>query len=232
MEHTTLVALTPAEMPAAQAELASWLDQKLAAVETELGEVRENLQIAITRKWKHTNLKAIVGRTERLKLFYQKVLEAVRAGYLIVPAMDCEVFAVRIDRKKTSDAVYSWESSAARVDAQLLPSGQGRYVAPEATTYVDQVERDTDANGKETVTKWYAANEFQDVAFPVSLIKPQVMDATGRAMALKIFDEIGIVIPRHSRKADPFVIGRIRDPRKFRAPQTFFIAWWLDTRSL
>jgi hypothetical protein len=63
-----------------------------------------------------------------------------------------------------------------------------------------------------------------------------VMEATALAMSKRIFDRIGVVT---GKKEDPVVVGQIIDPRSksvwHHQPDrmvTFFIAWWLDTRTL
>ena len=75
----------------------------------------------------------------------------------------------------------------------------------------------------------YWAKEFKDIDFPFKLAKPQIMEATAAAMALKVFDQIGC-LPQF-RAPDPIICGQILKP-KDRQPVTFFIAWWLDTKTL
>jgi hypothetical protein len=80
---------------------------------------------------------------------------------------------------------------------------------------------------------------FGYVDFPVALATPAVLDATQAAMAKNIFDEIGGLPGRRSRKGDPIVVGRILRPTaapitswQLRPAVTFLIAWWVDTRQL
>jgi hypothetical protein len=54
-------------------------------------------------------------------------------------------------------------------------------------------------------------------------------------MALRVFDEIGQVRNDGQTirsKADPILVGRLRDPRKGHVGATFFLAWWVHTRDL
>lgn len=63
--------------------------------------------------------------------------------------------------------------------------------------------------------------------------KPKIMEATTRAMALKIFDDFGIL--PEERKQDPLIIARIRDPRSTAYNHrfvSFIIAWNLNTSTL
>lgn len=63
--------------------------------------------------------------------------------------------------------------------------------------------------------------------FPV---KPQIIEATGRALSKKIFDWLGVA-PSY-RAVDPMVIGCIKHWKKHQGPLHFFVAWWLDTDTL
>ena len=57
--------------------------------------------------------------------------------------------------------------------------------------------------------------------FPVSAIKPVVLEATDIAMADKIFDTLHI-----ARRGDPFILGTIKGENY--SELTFFVAWFLD----
>jgi len=61
------------------------------------------------------------------------------------------------------------------------------------------------------------------------------MAATNRAMALKIFDQFGVLFPQ-AAKADPLICAEILDPRPtgYGVPKrvTFIIGWHLNTRDL
>ena len=91
-------------------------------------------------------------------------------------------------------------------------------------------------DGKDVERHAYEAVDYDDPDFPVVLVKPVVLDATRRAMALRIFDRIGVVT---GRKQDPIVVGEIIDPRtnlrwshRSQRRVTFFIAWWLNPDDL
>jgi hypothetical protein len=104
--------------------------------------------------------------------------------------------------------------------------GEGRYVADNILG--DGTEYTEKKDGKDII-KWSAwATDFMDVAFPLQAAKPELMNATAQAMALKIFDEIGVAPNRRGK--DPLILGVINGPQ-FRK-QYFLIAWYLDTRAL
>jgi hypothetical protein len=78
---------------------------------------------------------------------------------------------------------------------------------------------------------------IEEIGFPVQAVKPIVLDATQRALAMKIFDSIGVVQNGGAggfvqRRGDPIVVGRLIDPRGNGRMVTFFVAWWLNTKDL
>ena len=87
----------------------------------------------------------------------------------------------------------------------------------------------------------YFNKAFEDVEFPLDLAKPELMRITSEAMALKLFDEIGVLRVQRDdtavAKGDPVILGRIihpvgRDYNSARTRLTFFIGWYVDTRDL
>jgi hypothetical protein len=79
------------------------------------------------------------------------------------------------------------------------------------------------------------ATDFDDVTFPIKMAKPKIMEATSRAMALKIFDQFGLFA---QGTGDPIITGEIVDPRNNAKSSihirrvTFIVAWHLDVRDL
>jgi hypothetical protein len=226
---TTIVALSPTDMATAQADLVAWCVRKVADVRAELSDLETNLEIATERGWKYQTVAASITRTQRRVIYYEKIKAAVEAGYLIVPNFPIDVFAVRVKRARqpehVTDSRWSGQFTA---DAQLLPAGEGRYV-DDRVEYRDE-SHVAMVNGKEQHVRRYVTTDYADVDFPVTLVKPAVLGATARAMALRVFDEMGTVTNRSGR--DPIVVGRLRDPRGNGRCCTFFIAWWLDAATL
>lgn len=229
-EDLTIVALTPAEMLPAQQDLAAWCDRKLAALRAELADLAANLELATEHGWKHKSVEATLNRTARRITYYEKLQVAVQAGYLLIPNLTVDVFAVRVQRAKQPEKAHdhSWPSNF-EAKAQALPAGEGRYVDDQVLcrdeSYVENVA------GKETHVRRFVSDDYDNVDFPVTLVKPAVLDATTRAMALKVFDQMGVVRNDYPGK-DPIVVGILLDPRGNRRRTTFFVAWWLDTASL
>lgn len=232
---STIVALTPAEMPAAQQSLIEWADRTVTQLEGEIKELEEHRQIAQANGWK---LKAVVAQLSRAKrriAYYQKIAAAVRAGYLILPNMPVDVFAVRVHRESPpTQEGDRWAQF--RAEPELLPPSEGRYVGS-TLTRVDASYTERIPGKEDKQIARFLSDEYTDVDFPVKAVKPIVLEATARAMGLKLFDQFGIVrdngVRRQwPRRGDPIVVGQLIDPRGNGKGVTFFVAWWLDTSTL
>lgn len=230
-DDQTLVALTPADMVPAQAELLTWCDRKILAVKAELADLETNLELATEHGWKHTSVAASLNRTAKRVLYYEKLKAAVEAGYVIVPNFPIDVFAVRVQRSKQREATATYEHSLdyQTAKAELLPAGTGRYVDGRLLTRDESFTEDL-GGGKTKDVSRYVSDNYDAVDFPVVLVKPAILQATQRAMALRVFDQMGTVENQVGR--DPIVVGRLLDPRGNGRCVTCFVAWWLDTSSL
>lgn len=230
MAADTLVALSPSDLPATQAGLAEWCGQKIAALEREASELDEHRMIAAANGWKLSAVTAALNRTARRITYYDKMRQAVEAGFLIVPNFPVTVLAVRVDRRSSRAKGHRSYASNFSVAPQLLPAGVGRYVDAEVGS-VDMSYDQTDGKGGTmTVRRFEPIDEMDAPDFPMTAVKPTVMAATARAMALKVFDEIGLV--QNTAPGDPILVGRLRDPRGSGRLCTFFLAWWLDPETL
>ena len=225
---STLVALTPSDVAPAQATLAIWCRQKLASLGAELREQRQCLRQATASKWNTKSWRGQISKTKARMIYYAKIKAAVEAGYLIVPNFDIEVFAVKTRRlfpPSTDDVTTA--------QPDLSPHRQG--------DYVDDV-----VFSRTETRRWVGSDDkpkSRDVDVPTGYdyepdiplrgVKPVILDATQRAMALKIFDQIGVV---KARKQDPIIVGQIVQPggngRYWKKTVSFFVAWWLDPETL
>lgn len=250
--NRTLVALTPQDVPAAQTEIAEWCRKKILDLGAELADARRNLRAAkklmlgSPKTWQN-----LARKTAQRMIYYSKIQAAVKAGYLVVPNLPAELIAVRVNRAAPSPVTMdAWPSQINAAKAEMnLPVGTGRYVDetnPHLDLSYDSKERNPQTGEVKTVHHRLTqiAHYDEGVDFPVALVRPEILAATERAMALKIFDEIGVVhgqgtMSKKQRKSDPIVIGRILDGGAGRGYGgaakhyvTFFIAWWLDTQAL
>lgn len=231
----TVIATTPAGMIEAQKSLIVWADRKIEAIRLESQDAAEQLEIAVQRKWKTDAWRRQVAKHQARIEFYEKIKAALLAGYYIVPPFPIDVFAIRVNRAtpKEMDGTYPNNHDQ---KAQVLAIGEGRYVDPVPVT---ESETDSEPDGKggsKNVTHYYAT-EYTKADFPFKLARAEIRDATEAAMALGIFDRMG-VLPR-TRSPDPLVCGEIIVPgqpsylsEESRKAVTFFVAWWLDTKTL
>ncbi len=229
-ERTSLVVFTPEKLPLAQAQVSEWCANKIMYIRRELNDAKANLQTAIERKWKVQGWRRVLELCKKRITFYEKIKDAVAAGYLIIPNFPIEAFAVRVREDAAPKQMASHSEYSIREQSPaLLPTGEGEYKSPIPLVGSRPNEVWNEKTQElERKQEWFA-KEFDEVAFPVTAVKPLVMDATGRAMALKVFDAIGLV--GSGRQKDPIVVGRIIDPRTTRWNErhvTFFIAWWLN----
>lgn len=235
------VALNATDMIAARSKIRVWLADKLCSIEDEQAEVQASLDSAKKHKWKTSSFENMLSRIGRKHLYYTKLLAAVDAGFTIVPNMDVDVFAIRVDRDRPkfcergeSDRGFNYASPhIPPVEENRLPEGEGHYESPEMKVTTTE-RKDKNAEGKEIFHVTHDAIGYEELEFPLAVANPLVMDAVSEAMKLKIFDRIGIV-PRRGRalRGDPIVLGQITTKQGYTTKTaSFLIAWYLDVRTL
>lgn len=227
-EDIAVTALCPEDMPAAQERLITWARAKVASVEAESAELDAAWQHAKKMKWRWDLLHKHWKKSVRVGQYYSKILAGLEAGLNIIPNLPVQVFAVRTDARRPPRNVhiYRWKSTnTPDLESKSLPAGEGEYTNAVPETARHEIKRE---DGSTAYEVW--ARDFADVEFPITMAKPQIMEATSRAMALKIFDDFGI-LPA-TRQADPVIVGRVLYPEKYGRVVTFLIAWHLDTRTL
>ena len=233
-DEITVLARYPYQMEKCQAELIAWAKRKQQAMQIEADDLGENLEIAVRNNWGTGGLTRALDMAVKRVQFYEKIVMALEAGYVIVPNFPVEMFAIRTRRKKPdAGATTAWSGSHTQ-EAQVLPAGEGRYLNPEPVVHRREIEY-TDAQGKPVEKTEYFAHHFRDeLDFPFATAKPAILSAAEQALADKFFDDLG-ALPGSRRKGDPIIVGRIYDPRHKRySPRfvTFMIAWFVDTRDL
>jgi hypothetical protein len=218
-----LTALLPDQMMEAQSNLISWCDRKISSVEAEVTELAASIEHARKSKWSLKTLKSQHSKAVKRVTFFVKMREALKAGYYIVPNFPVQIFAIRTKLSAPHPMHSNDHWGDKRQSAQELPIGKGYYKDP--LPFV-ALESDTDANGK--VTKYsYAENWDEEMEFPVTMLKPEIIEATNRAMAIKLFDQFGI-LPA-TKKEDPIIVGQILNGKKL---LSFMIAWHFNTNIL
>lgn len=231
LEPSSLIALTPTEMAAAQASLGDWCAEKIKAVTVELADAEVNLESAKKHKWKSSGFQSLVQRTRSRLTFYEKTKAAVEAGYLVIPNFPIDAFAVR--RRKNEgelpDGRPGYHSSSPdNLPAMVLPVGEGEYANPVPSVYKKTIGKDD--KGADIV-RWFR-HSYQAVEFPVTVAKPHVIDAAQKAMSLRIFDRIGLV-GETAPRGDPILVGQVLRKEGWNERRlTFFIGWWFNWRDL
>lgn len=222
----SLIALTPDGMMRAQADCLGWADTKLTQAKHELVLADQNFN-ALQRAKLRTQTATTMIRKARARItFYEKIKAALAAGYYIIPPFDVQVFAIRTDRGPRPDTdAKNWTNDQ---HPRLLEVGKGDYVDPRPARQQVDTETRKNKDGSEREVNIFENINWNEVDLPVRAIKPTVIEATGKALAMKIFDALGIA-PAY-RSADPIIVGHIRRPGapSYAAPLTFFVAWWLD----
>lgn len=227
------------EMARCQNGLIAWARDKVKATEAEASELKSAYEKATLMKWAAGTLKRHSEIAAKRVQFYSKILSALEHGYQIVPSFPITAFAIRTDRKKPLKMVSTAYYTPHTQEPQALQAEEGEYKNPFPLVMERQLAPATASTSEK---KEYWADDWKEVEFPISMAKPKIMEATSRAMALKIFDDIGILPGFASNernrppKGDPMIIARVRDPRSvpFGSPRfvSFIVAWHIDTRTI
>lgn len=228
-----LIAIDRPQLEAAHRRMIEWAKVMQDRTATELKEEQAVMDVAVKNHWATKRHANACARLEKRIQFYQKIEQALLAGYVLVPNFDMNVFAIRTTAKTPRGQATTSHWQRFIQAPMLLPQGKGEYRNP-SPTVLQQTHDVPDGKGgtkKETMV-WPTV--FEDVEFPVALAKPVLMERTGEAMRSLIFDEIGVAQDtwRSGVKADPIVLGRIRNPRTNRPAVTFFIGWYFDPTRL
>ena len=233
-EMMPLVACDPSEMARAQGNLIEWATKMQSATATEVAELTQAHEIAARNRWgSRLALKRQLDRAQNRVVFYAKIEAALRAGYLIVPSFDMDVFAIRTRATTPRGGWQIWSDPGShRQVAGMLAEGEGQTVSP-IPTLDSYSENYVDSKGDDRMRWKYRPVEFGDVDFPLEMARPAIMETTERALSLKLFDEVGIARDHKvGRRGDPMILGRLRNPRANHPDVTFFIAWSLDPRNI
>lgn len=233
---TTFVARTAQELAQCQTGLMDWARQRIAEMRADVAECQEQESIAKRNKWAVAPWRRRKNMALKRETFYEKCLAALEAGYVIVPNMPIDLFAVRTTKTGPRSQVERWSHNMDGAQTDRPVVGDGEYVssAINVRNYPERISK-TAADGTKSidVVDQFHASSFRDVEYPLDVAQPVIMEKVGNTMERRIFDEIGVCRDAGSRAGgDPFVIGRISDPRPSRVGLSFFIAWNLDVSRL
>lgn len=225
-----VVARNSQQMAHAQAHLIEWAIRKIEIEKTEHAEIQNNLAIATKNHWNTAMLKRHAARALKRVEFYEKIKLALEAGHVIIPNFDIDIFAIRTTRESPRREMTRW--SMEPLKAESPPAGEGEFV--DSRTSDSREIENTGTEEKPNKVTWLTREDFREVDFPFALARPEVLNATERAMADKFFDTLGISPARTMRRrGDPMVIGRItRREGGQEHNVSFLITWFLNTADL
>ena len=227
----TVFANNPADMVGAQRSMILWCARKIQAIKGDLAEAQTNLDAAKANKWSpEAWAKQVKLHTDKID-FYKKIKIALEAGYYIVPPFPVDTFAIRV--KDGAAPRGNWSTSNWRgahdQAASRLPAGEGQYVSPRPSLESTNVQKKMTDGTMRAITH-YRPDEYRVADFPFKLAKAEIMSAARAAMELKVFDRMG-ALPA-ARAPDPIICGEILLPHRKGQAVTFFVSWWLDTKTL
>lgn len=244
-DELVVIASTPDEMVASQHALIASVGEKIVRTEAAIAENKAILAATVKAKVNQTAAKRLLKLSEHRAMYLGKVKAALEAGYVMVPDMEGQILAIRVKRdrpeqgNRTSTTQFISGPTGELPDA--IPAGVGEYVNPVPDSTALAL---FDNAGKQTGTRLRIEDFSDELALPTQFLKPTIIQRTGEAVELKIFDEIVAVYDgaqTYRRKAvkggkgDPLIIVRIFDHgggrKKFqrRATLAFLIAWFIDT---
>lgn len=228
------------EMIAGQTEMVGWVQSQIQEANIALDEAIQNVDIAARSGWGLDKWNAAERKVRKKVEYYAKILAALQSGYVIIPDFPIDVFAIRTKRSfpvaQYTTTRDQWDMSDRTNRGQALAIGEGQYVDSQPQTQTYALERNQET---QSITKWrHYSSEFNDIDFPMKAVKPIILEETSKALALKIFDEVGLIPGRpriqrrinNQRGVDPMVIGRILYARGgWNGPKavSFLITWWL-----
>lgn len=234
-ESLHLVALDRPQLEAAQTKMIAWAKARLDKVDVDADVESTSLDVAAKNGWLISPFERRLSVLAKQRTFYTKIVEALEAGYAIVPNFAMTVFAIRTKAKAPRGTEQKGFYNRFIQGAQLLPRGDGRYVDPRPRVESEQ-RTSKDSAGKDVINTFQLpVDEFDQVDFPLVLARPEIMTSAGKAMALKLFDEIGVASDSglgRSRTGDPILLGRLINPRPARPSLTFFLGWYFDPSRL
>ncbi|MEP6743426.1 MAG: hypothetical protein ABJB61_13085 [bacterium] len=232
-----LVATNPTQMEGAKENLRAFLIQKIEALDVDIVEFNQTITAARDNKFSAAGLTRLRSKAVDTQEFYAKILEAVEAGYTIIPDFPIDVFAIRVGRERPENAETSNRYGRAAVYLEtpdVLSRGEGDYVSSvPLVKRREETKTETSGTTINNYTVRYAdPTKFQGVAFPVRAARAELMDATNKAMQRKIFDQFGICPPK--KNPDPLIIGQVLSKKTGYSQKSvsFLIAWHLNLGEL
>jgi hypothetical protein len=227
----SVIATTPAGMVAAQGQMQAWVDRKLAVAERDFIDHEATVNALRAAGMRVDVARSHMSRARHRITFYTKVKAALDAGYYIIPPFDVQIFAIRTDRAPMADSgTRNWSKDQA---GRCLPAGEGAFedpVVPRCKSGTIEDGKNHDGTARQVAVYENDRQWNDEIDLPVRAHKPELIEATSKAIGERIFDALGIA-PAY-RSADPIIVGQIKHWKQGQSPLTFFVAWWMDEADL
>lgn len=242
-----VVSSSASEMVESQLATINALKAKREQAAGELAEANEMIASAKMAAITDEAPRRLAAKAQARIEFIDKAVDALEAGYVMMPAIPGDVIVVRVADGRTrsvagdNDSWYGARAAKSGVGQELcddLPSGEGKYADVRPNTQIEhrQAKRyNSDKEDSELTTAITTTiRPWSDL--PVAFMKPTVIERIKDAMDHLIFDEI-LISPGRRATADPLVIGVVKMRSKrgeyFRARRLhFLIAHFIDTRDI
>lgn len=233
-DNVEVTASTPDEMAASQTALIQWCDSKIATIKAEATELLADYEAAKAKKWKTSTLRKHANLADLRVTFYMKLKKALELGYMIVPNFPVSLFALRTlkDDPKRNPVYTTWNHHPGDFEqkTETLPDGVGEYKNPfPAVRNIDYTMAESKQKNIHS-----CADSWRELEFPLTMAKAHIIEAVNRSMAIKLFDDFGILPAAHIKR-DPLIVARLKDPRSTKYNEryvSFIVAWHLDTKVL
>src|SRR5207245_2577264 len=127
---------------------------------------------AVKQKWANGALKRQSEKAKKRLTFYEKVLAALSAGYIIVPNFPVTAFAIRTDKNKPLKMLTTERYQSNEQIPSGLVAGEGEYKNPFPLMFEMTIEPATQAK---SAVKNYWSEAWKDFEFPLTMAKPRIM---------------------------------------------------------
>ena len=220
-----LIGQTPAEMQQAQQSMLAWARQRQRTAEYRVKALTKNIDAAKAAGLKVRPMQAQRRREVKRLYAYEKIADAINAGYYLVPNFPIDLFAVRkgAAKPKTGRTTRYQDAGEFSQQPDQLRLGEGRYV--NVLPFITSI---TDHSGDEPKKMWYPISFDEQISPPAAIVSAGLLPQLVKAMKRKVFDAIGMVGP--IRQRDPMLVGQIiiHNNGYSRREMTFLIAWWMQ----
>lgn len=230
---TTVMANSTAELPGLQGPVLGWARKRLDQERVDLQELEQSLAMAKKQRWGTTALRNARNKSIAAVTFYEKVVDALEAGYVLFPPVpNADVIAFRCGTPHMNEVQdtrnVNWERPRQVMQASTpLTSGEGDYYNP-VPKWVKMRSYKTEKG--EDRAEWRSL-DLDSPQFPLAMAKPEIIEATNAAMEMRVFDEIRMFPFERRPTGDPCLLGTVIEkqfPGRQQRRHYFLISWRIN----